>query len=40
IDVHISRLRHKIEDDPHNPTLSKTVRMGGYFFAAIVETDG
>ncbi|MGO6726174.1 response regulator transcription factor (plasmid) [Rhizobium ruizarguesonis] len=40
IDVHISRLRHKIEDDPHNPTLIKTVRMGGYFFAAIVETDG
>ncbi|WP_246730011.1 hypothetical protein [Rhizobium ruizarguesonis] len=23
-----------------NPTLIKTVRMGGYFFAAIVETDG
>jgi two-component system OmpR family response regulator len=40
IDVHISRLRHKIEDNPHNPTLIKTVRMGGYFFAAVVETDG
>lgn len=40
IDVHISRLRHKIEDNPRDPTLVKTVRMGGYFFAAIVETDG
>ncbi|TAU79648.1 response regulator transcription factor (plasmid) [Rhizobium leguminosarum] len=40
IDVHISRLRHKIEDNPHNPSLVKTVRMGGYFFAAVVETDG
>ncbi|MGR8965608.1 response regulator transcription factor (plasmid) [Rhizobium leguminosarum] len=39
IDVHISRLRQKIEDSPRNPTLIKTVRMGGYVFAAIVETD-
>lgn len=39
IDVHVSRLRKKIEDNPRNPTLVKTVRMGGYFFAAIVETD-
>ncbi|NEK37266.1 response regulator [Rhizobium leguminosarum] len=40
IDVHISRLRHKIEDNPRDPTLVKTVRMGGYFFAAVVEADG
>lgn len=32
IDVQISRLRHKIEPDPKNPTLIKTVRGGGYLF--------
>jgi two-component system, OmpR family, response regulator len=30
IDVHISRLRHKLEDDPRNPTLLKTIRGVGY----------
>lgn len=39
VDVHISRLRQKIEENPRNPTLVKTVRLGGYFFAAIVEAD-
>lgn len=30
LDVHIKRLRQKIEDDPHRPTLLKTVRGLGY----------
>lgn len=37
VDVHISRLRQKVEIDPKNPTLVKTVRLGGYMFTAIVE---
>ncbi|MDX3926272.1 MAG: response regulator transcription factor [Shinella sp.] len=37
IDVHISRLRQKIEADPKEPTLLQTVRLGGYMFAAMVE---
>lgn len=37
IDVLISRLRRKIEHDPHNPAIIKTVRSGGYLFAAAVE---
>ncbi|MVA54635.1 response regulator [Agrobacterium vitis] len=37
IDVHISRLRQKIEKDPRDPTLLKTVRLGGYIFTANVE---
>ncbi|WP_102957674.1 response regulator transcription factor [Mangrovicella endophytica] len=37
IDVHVSRLRQKIEADPREPTLLKTVRLGGYMFAANVE---
>jgi len=36
IDVAISRLRRKIEIDPAQPTLIKTVRNGGYLFAATV----
>ncbi|NTG76746.1 response regulator transcription factor [Agrobacterium rhizogenes] len=41
IDVHISRLRQKIEVDPRDPVLLKTVRLGGYIFTAIVEeVDG
>jgi len=32
IDVHISRIRHKIEDDPKHPKLLKTVRGVGYQF--------
>jgi two-component system, OmpR family, response regulator len=30
IDIQISRLRHKIEDNPKKPELIKTVRGGGY----------
>ena len=36
IDTQVGRLRKKIEADPGNPTLVKTVRGGGYVFAAAV----
>jgi two-component system, OmpR family, response regulator len=36
IDVQVSRLRRKIEPDPKEPTLIKTVRSGGYVLAANV----
>jgi len=36
IDVQISRLRRKIETDPADPALIKTVRNGGYVLAANV----
>jgi len=32
IDIQVSRLRRKIEPDPKDPTLIKTVRYGGYMF--------
>jgi len=37
IDVQLSRLRRKIEADPKDPTLIKTVRNEGYIFTAPVE---
>ncbi|WP_122038961.1 response regulator [Asaia bogorensis] len=37
IDVQVSRLRAKLEDDPRNPTLIRTVRNGGYMFTAAVK---
>lgn len=37
IDVQVSRLRKKIEDDPKDPQLIKTVRGGGYMLTAKVE---
>jgi two-component system OmpR family response regulator len=37
IDNQVSRLRKKIETDPKEPTLIKTVWGGGYVFAADVE---
>ncbi|WP_163273263.1 response regulator [Chelativorans alearense] len=37
IDVHVSRIRQKIEPDPSEPTLIRTVRLGGYVFAPTVE---
>jgi DNA-binding response OmpR family regulator len=30
IDGHISRLRHKLGDDPRRPNLLKTIRGAGY----------
>ena len=33
IDVHISRIRAEIEDDPKNPRRVLTVRGAGYVFA-------
>jgi two-component system, OmpR family, response regulator len=37
VDVHISRIRQKIEADPRDPSLIKTVRLGGYLFTPAVE---
>jgi two-component system OmpR family response regulator len=37
IDVQVSRLRRKIEEDPSNPQLITTVRGGGYMFSVPVE---
>lgn len=37
IDAHISRLRQKIEPNLKDPVFIKTVRLGGYLFAASVE---
>jgi len=33
IDVHVSRLRRKLEEDPKDPRYLKTVRGAGYIFA-------
>ena len=37
VDVLISRIRGKIEHDPHRPAIIKTVRSGGYVFTPAVE---
>ena len=37
VDVQVSRLRRKIEDDPKRPALIVTVRGGGYVFAGRVQ---
>jgi two-component system OmpR family response regulator len=39
VDVQISRLRRKIEQDPARPELIRTVRGGGYAFSAVVERE-
>jgi two-component system, OmpR family, response regulator len=36
IDVQVSRLRYKLEQDPKTPTLIRTVRNGGYIFESEV----
>lgn len=36
IDTLVSRLRRKLERDPKNPELIKTIWGGGYLFAADV----
>jgi len=33
IDMHVARLRDKLRDDPHEPTIILTVRGKGYMFA-------
>lgn len=38
IDILVSRIRRKVEADPHHPEVIKTVRSGGYMFAAEVES--
>jgi two-component system OmpR family response regulator len=37
IDVHISRIRQKLEPDPKDRSMIKTVRLGGYVFTPAVE---
>lgn len=39
VDVHISRLRGKLEDDPDNPELILTARGSGYLFQRITELE-
>lgn len=39
IDVRISRLRRKLDDDPQNPKLIKTVYGAGYLFASQVSWE-
>ena len=39
IDIQLSRLRRKIEDDPKNPVILKTVRGDGYFFSTPVTVN-
>jgi two-component system, OmpR family, response regulator len=39
IDVQVGRLRRKLEDDPQNPSLIKTVRGSGYIFTPTVESS-
>jgi len=39
IDVQVGRLRRKLEDDPQNPSLIKTVRGSGYIFTPAVEMN-
>lgn len=35
IDVHISRIRHAIEDDPKEPRRIQTIRGAGYLFSSV-----
>ena len=39
VDILVSRIRRKIERDPRNPLLIKTVRSGGYIFTPPVEAQ-
>ncbi|CAN7677148.1 response regulator transcription factor [Pararhizobium sp. LjRoot255] len=39
VDVHIRRLRSKIERNPRHPEFVKTIRLGGYMFTAVVDRD-
>jgi len=37
VNLVVSRLRRKLEDDPQKPTMIKTVRGTGYIFTPTVE---
>ena len=37
VDVHVSRLRSKLEEDPSNPDLILTARGIGYMFQKVIE---
>jgi two-component system OmpR family response regulator len=39
VDVHVSRIRQKIEADPREPAFIKTVRLGGYLFTPTVDAS-
>jgi two-component system, OmpR family, response regulator len=39
MDMQVGRLRRKLEDDPKNPTMIKTVRGGGYIFAPPIDNE-
>ena len=39
IDTQVARLRRKIENDPTQPDLIKTIRSAGYMFTAVVTTS-
>jgi DNA-binding response OmpR family regulator len=39
IDVQVGRLRRKLEDDPKNPSMIKTVRGGGYIFTPPLDSE-
>lgn len=38
VDILVSRLRRKIEPDPQDPSIIKTVRSGGYLFTPAVDS--
>ena len=40
VDVHVSRLRHRIEADPEQPDFIRTVRGEGHLLAASVTSNG
>src|SRR5580658_403430 len=40
VDIQVMRLRRKIEADPRDPQLIKTVRSGGYMFTPTVRVSG
>ncbi len=39
IDMQVSRLRRRLNEDPHEPALIKTVRAEGYMLAVAVSGD-
>jgi two-component system, OmpR family, response regulator len=39
IDILVSRLRQKIEVNPRDPEIIKTVRSGGYLFTQVIEAE-